>query len=351
MSPLTLRPLTSSDPPTLSAAFAAQGWDKPTAQYEAYWHAQQAGMRDVLIAEWAGAFAGYVTIVWTSDYPPFREANIPEIVDFNVLQKFQRQGVGTALMDEAERRIATHRPVAGIGVGLMHDYGNAQILYVKRGYIPDGRGLFTGGKWLSYGDLARVDDNLTLYFTKPLFPPPADRFTAQTALLHQTFATPSHSLDTLLAHMRQTGQSAIYLSGSRLDHAYGFVSSDLGLLLSALPEDGVKAATPGYHPKSEETYHLFQGTITLEMLVEGEIQAKELHAYETYPIPAGQCHRVRPAPRQQAASLIVKTNLHSQPGVVRCNSCTYFANKTDCPLFQRHSIDETEVSSLNPSHS
>lgn len=330
---LTLRKLKSTDPLIISAAFAAQGWDKPVAQYEAYWHEHQSGARDVLIAEWDDEFAGYLTIVWNSWYPPFREANIPEIVDFNVLLKFQRRGIGTALMDEAERCVAMRGSVAGIGVGLMHDYGNAQILYAKRGYIPDGRGMFTGEKWVTYGDTVRVDHDLTLYFTKHLHPP-TDRFAAQTEIIRQTLATPTHMLDTLLEQMRQTGQSALYLSGSRLDHAYGLVSGDLGILLSVLPEDGEKAALPGYHPGSEETYHPFQGQLTLEILVHGKVQVRELRAFETYTIPAGQCHRVRLTPQNRAASLIVKTNLHYKPGVVRCASCTYYAEKDLCPLIQ-----------------
>ena len=33
---------------------------------------------------------------------------------------------------------------AGIGFGLYADYGAAQRLYIKRGYIPDGRGAHYG---------------------------------------------------------------------------------------------------------------------------------------------------------------------------------------------------------------
>ena len=82
--------------------------------------------------------------------------------------KFQRRGIGTALMDAAEKRIAQHADVAGIGVGLMTDYGNAQMLYVKRGYIPDGCGIFARGHWLTYGDQITIDDDVVLYLTKRL---------------------------------------------------------------------------------------------------------------------------------------------------------------------------------------
>lgn len=163
---VALRALRAEDPEMIAAAFAAQGWRKPATQYLAYLRQQEAGARDVIVVEVAGAFAGYVTIVWESDYLPFRVAGIPEIVDLNVLIKYRRQGVASTLLDKAERRIANRSPAAGIGVGMTADYGAAQILYVKRGYCPDGRGLTVHGVAVRYGDQVTVDDGLTLYLTK-----------------------------------------------------------------------------------------------------------------------------------------------------------------------------------------
>jgi hypothetical protein len=57
--------------------------------------------------------------------------------------------------------------MAGNG-GVVKMMADIQILYVKRGYIPDGRGLAQGGKSLEYGDQVTIDDRLTLYFTKNL---------------------------------------------------------------------------------------------------------------------------------------------------------------------------------------
>ena len=165
---ITIREMIKNDAEPMATAFSAQGWQKPAAQFAAYWRESNTGARLVLLANVAGAFAGYLTIVWESDYPPFRAAGIPEIVDFNVLMTYQRRGVGTALMDEAERQIAQRAHTAGIGVGLLPDFGNAQILYVKRGYLPDGRGLFAHGRWLEHGDAIRIDDFVALYFTKKL---------------------------------------------------------------------------------------------------------------------------------------------------------------------------------------
>jgi GNAT superfamily N-acetyltransferase len=165
---IKIRLLKRSDIQPIAATFARLGWDKPSTNYERYLEEQGAGDWVVLVASVAGVFAGYVTIVWESPYPYFWQGGIPEIVDFNVLPRFQRRGIGTRLMDAAEGRIAACSPVAGIGVGMTADYGAAQILYVKRGYIPDGRGLIKDGQPLTYGEQVTVDDELTLYFTKSL---------------------------------------------------------------------------------------------------------------------------------------------------------------------------------------
>lgn len=125
-------------------------------------------MRDVIVAELGGTFAGYVSVVWVSTYPPFRDAAIPEIVDLNVLKACQRQGVATALLIEAELRIGRRSALAGIGVGLTADYGPAQILYTRRGYVPDGRGAWSGDKPLAYGTRAMVDDDLVLHLVRAL---------------------------------------------------------------------------------------------------------------------------------------------------------------------------------------
>ncbi len=118
---LSLAPLQSADIADIAAAFAALGWDKPAAQYARYLREQDDGARTVRIARWNGVFAGYVTVAWRPDYEPFAKDGIPETQDFNVLPDFRRRRIGSALMDEAERLIATRYNVAGIGAGLHHD--------------------------------------------------------------------------------------------------------------------------------------------------------------------------------------------------------------------------------------
>ncbi|WP_410785254.1 GNAT family N-acetyltransferase [Kribbella sp. C-35] len=163
---LEIRPLRVEDPPVIAAAFDEIGWNKPESQYRRYLDEQEAGTRDVLIATAGGEFAGYVTARWVSPYGPFD--GIPEIQDFNVLPKFRRRGIGSALMDAAEALVGERSPVVGIGVGLYADYGTAQRMYVRRGYIPDGRGLLYKLKQVPPGEMVRNDDDALLMFTKQL---------------------------------------------------------------------------------------------------------------------------------------------------------------------------------------
>jgi hypothetical protein len=48
-------------------------------------------------------------------------------------------------MNEAELVVSECSRIAGIGVSMYADYGPAQRLYTPRGYVPDGRGLISGG--------------------------------------------------------------------------------------------------------------------------------------------------------------------------------------------------------------
>lgn len=85
-----------------------------------------------------------------------------------MLERFQRRGIGSALMDRAEALIAERSPVAGIGVGLTANYGAAQVLYVRRGYVPDGRGIISGAEPVRPGASVAADDDLVLYLTRRL---------------------------------------------------------------------------------------------------------------------------------------------------------------------------------------
>jgi GNAT superfamily N-acetyltransferase len=169
MPPIDIRPLTRADLDVIPPAFAAARWPgKPVEQYRRYLAAQRSGLRSILVATLDSRFAGYLTVCWTSAYPPFRDAGIPEIQDFNVLPGCRRRGVGSALMDSAEAEIATRSAVAGIGVGLYNAYGSAQRMYARRGYVPDGRGVVYDGVPVAPGATVPVDDDLVLMMTRHL---------------------------------------------------------------------------------------------------------------------------------------------------------------------------------------
>ena len=92
----------------------------------------------------------------------------PEITDFNVLQKFQRRGIGNRILDTAEQLAARTSGQVVLGVGLHSGYGSAQRLYVKRGYVPDGSGVWYEDGPLGQYESCNNDDNLVLYLSKKL---------------------------------------------------------------------------------------------------------------------------------------------------------------------------------------
>lgn len=163
---LRIRDLTADQVDDLADAF--RDWPKTRGSFVRKAARVADGSQDAMIAHLDGRIVGYTGIQWASDYPPFAAEGIPEIVDFNVLPEFRRRGFGSVLMDEAEARIAARGDLAGIGVGLYGDYGSAQRMYVKRGYIPDGRGITRDGAAIVPGSSVRIDDDTVLWFVKRL---------------------------------------------------------------------------------------------------------------------------------------------------------------------------------------
>jgi ribosomal protein S18 acetylase RimI-like enzyme len=159
---LEIRMLLSSDIQLISDAFSE------TSLYDKYLKEQERGQRAVLVAFADSQIVGYLTVVWESEYPPFREKNIPEIKDLRVLFQFRRRRIASRLLDRAEEMISARSNLAGIGVGLYSHYGPAQRLYTLRGHIPDGNGLCYENTPVAPGGSVRVDDELTLQLVKPL---------------------------------------------------------------------------------------------------------------------------------------------------------------------------------------
>ncbi len=136
-----------SDVEAVTETFASS--NKMLEQYERYFEENQKGKRVTLVAVVGEMVVGYTNILWESDYESFRQNDIPEINDLNVIDEFQNRGIGTALILEAERIAAeVGKTIIGIGVGATPDYAAAQHLYPKLGYVPDGRGI----RSTRYGD-------------------------------------------------------------------------------------------------------------------------------------------------------------------------------------------------------
>jgi len=122
-----------------------------------------------LIATSGPDAVGYVAIVWESAYDGFRSRGIPLVHQISVSQPWRRHGIATLLMDAAEQRAADRGVTTlGITVGLFDDYGPAQRMYGRRGYIPDGRGACQGQRPLSAGAQVRLGHDVILWLTKQL---------------------------------------------------------------------------------------------------------------------------------------------------------------------------------------
>lgn len=163
---IRVRDMRGSDAQIITDGEIAQGWDAHVDKYEMRLAHQAQGRAIVLVAEYEGRVAGYVSVYPRSEWGPF--AGCPEIVDFGVLEAYRRRGIGGRLMDVAERIAGTYADMVYLGVGLHSGYGSAQRMYIKRGYIPDGSGVWYKDQVCApYAD-CRNDDDLVLYLSKKL---------------------------------------------------------------------------------------------------------------------------------------------------------------------------------------
>jgi len=178
-SDIYIRPMRESDIDYFADAFNKLNWGDRRATLESYFTQQALQEREVLVAAIShevgthlppamGVPAGYVTLVPNATRGPFANMNIPEIMDFNVLPQYRRMGIGGRLMDDIEAIAKTKCNQVTLGVGMYPAYGTAQRMYVKRGYIPDGTGLWHGNKNLDPYEDCVNDDDLNLYFIKKL---------------------------------------------------------------------------------------------------------------------------------------------------------------------------------------
>lgn len=165
---IRIRDMTQDDAQIITREEIAQGWNQTAEKYEMRLRHRSDGKCAALVAEYQGNIAGYVHVYPNPENGPFANRGYPEIVDFGVLEKYRRNGIGSRLMDAAERIASEYSDTVWLGVGLHSGYGSAQRMYVKRGYIPDGSGVWFHDRVCPPDADCRNDDDLVLYLLKKL---------------------------------------------------------------------------------------------------------------------------------------------------------------------------------------
>ena len=165
---LIVRNMEYKDAQEITDAEIEQGWDASVDKYLRRLEDQEAGKAISLVAEYAGKAVGYINVYPNHTWGAFGGKGYPEIVDFGVLDKYRKRGIGTILMDTAEKIASSYADTVYLGVGLHSGYGSAQRMYVRRGYIPDGSGVWYRDKICKPYEACINDDDLVLYFSKKL---------------------------------------------------------------------------------------------------------------------------------------------------------------------------------------
>lgn len=112
---------------------------------------------------------GFGVLNFNPKYNLYQKLDIPEIQDLNVIHEARQQGIATALISAFEE-IAQDQGAEhiGISVGLTKEYGAAQRLYCKLGYMPDGNGVTYDRAFIETGRSYPFDDDLCLMMVKNL---------------------------------------------------------------------------------------------------------------------------------------------------------------------------------------
>ena len=166
---VVIRNMEEADAQIFCDEYTAQGWHPEVEYYHMRIREAAEGKCVALTAEYQGHPAGALYLYLHAHEGPFKDKGCPIIVDFGVLKKYQRKGIGNRLMGVAEQIAAQHADAVCLGVGLSREYGTAQRMYVKRGYIPDGSGVWYQDKQcVQYESVCTIDDDLVLFLSKKL---------------------------------------------------------------------------------------------------------------------------------------------------------------------------------------
>lgn len=132
--------------------------------YTSYYRDALLDKSEFVIAIMGGKLLGYAKLDWHDES---MQEDIPVIKEIHVKSCYRNQGIGSSMMAELEKRVGQKSDYCAIGVGLSDDYEPAQHLLEKRGYNPDGNGIFYIEPGLIYNELD-VDENQALMMVKEL---------------------------------------------------------------------------------------------------------------------------------------------------------------------------------------
>lgn len=163
---IRIRSMVPEDAKVIFDTYQSYGWHPEMATYENYYKEQESGDRIVFIPEYKGEVAGICTLVLCPSEGPLADKGWPEIVDLCVFFHIHNKGIGNKLLDVAEREASKLTDHVFLAVGVHSGYGAAQRIYVKRGYMPDGSGVWYQGKQLDQYAPCVNDDDLLLFFYK-----------------------------------------------------------------------------------------------------------------------------------------------------------------------------------------
>ena len=161
-----IRNMIEEDAQIFYETYLSYGWQSNIETYENYFKEQEIGIRKVFVAEFKDKVSGICTLVLNPSEGPWAGMNYSEIVDLRVFKSFQNLGIGNMLLEIVEQEAFKISEMVYLAVGLHSGYGEAQRIYVKRGYNFDGSGLWYKGKPLEQYEPCVNDDDLVLFMSK-----------------------------------------------------------------------------------------------------------------------------------------------------------------------------------------
>ncbi|MEK5237082.1 GNAT family N-acetyltransferase [Paenibacillus sp. FSL L8-0470] len=164
--PVQIRPMTQEDIEMIYEGLFDHDISKPLEYIKSCWEENRSKERVTLLVFLESKLAGWGHVVLHPQYPYFREHGIPEIQNFDIIPPLRKLGIGSLLIEALEKEAFMQSDTIGIGFGLYADYGTAQRMYIKRGFVPDGRGIMYNDMPVVPGSQICVDDDLTLFLIK-----------------------------------------------------------------------------------------------------------------------------------------------------------------------------------------